>query len=163
MAARVALMAGSFDPMTVGHVDVARRAATLFEELVVAVGSNPAKRYLFTLDERMEQATRALHGLPVRVVSFSGLLVDAARDHGADVLIRGVRGTTDVELELRNGQANRELSGIETLFLLSSPQHAHVSSSLVREIARYGGDFERYVPPLLQAEVRERAGGGRPG
>lgn len=156
MAARVALMAGSFDPMTVGHVDVARRAAKLFEELVVAVGSNPAKRYLFTLEERMDQAARALHGLPVRVVSFSGLLVDAAREHGADVLIRGVRGTTDVELELRNGQANRELTGIETLFLLSSPQHAHVSSSLVREIAAYGGDITRYVPAVLQDEVRTR-------
>ncbi|MCB9686905.1 MAG: pantetheine-phosphate adenylyltransferase [Alphaproteobacteria bacterium] len=156
MAARVALMAGSFDPMTVGHVDVARRAATLFEELVVAVGSNPAKRYLFTLEERMDQAARVLDGLPVRVVSFSGLLVDAAREHGADVLVRGVRGTTDVELELRNGQANRELSGIETLFLLSSPQHAHISSSLVREIAAYGGDFARYVPPAIADEVRTR-------
>lgn len=156
MAARVALMAGSFDPMTVGHVDVALRAAALFDRVVIAVGSNPAKRYLFTLEERMEQVGRVLSGAPVDVVAFSGLVVDAARRHGAGVLIRGIRSQADVELELRNGQANRELSGIETLFLLSSPAHAHVSSSLVREIAAHGGDVSRYVPPALLVEVGAR-------
>ncbi len=155
--ARVALIAGSFDPPTVGHVDVIRRAAHLFPEVVVAIGSNPAKRYLFSLQERMDMMRRALDRPQVKVLAFSGLLVDAARELGAEVLVRGVRGTSDVELELRNGQANRELSGLETLFLLSSPEHAHVSSSLVREIASHGGDIRRYVPEGLVDEVRARA------
>lgn len=157
MSAKVGLMAGSFDPPTVGHADVIRRAARLFPELVVAVGSNPAKRYLFTLEERMDMVRRAVGEPSVRVVAFSGLLVDAARELGADVLVRGVRGNADMELELRNGQANRELSGLETLFLLASPEHAHVSSSLVREIAGHGGDIRRYVPAVLVDEVRARA------
>lgn len=155
---RVALYAGSFDPVTVGHVDVIARGATLFDRLIVGVGLNPAKRYLFDGDERVALVREATSDLGnVEVVSFSGLLVDTARDLGADVLLRGLRALSDFDLEFRNGLANRDLSGIETLFLLSSPDHIYVSSSLVKEIASNGGDVSRLVPPHVQRALQGRS------
>jgi pantetheine-phosphate adenylyltransferase len=144
-----AIYAGSFDPLTNGHVDLVTRGLGLFDELVVAIGVNPAKRGLFTVEER-QALIRAV--IPdVEVVAFEGLLVDAARAHGANVLLRGVRTMSDFELEYRNGLANRDLAGIETLFLLADPALSFVSSSLIKEIASNGGDVSRYVPePVLE-------------
>lgn len=162
--ARKAIYAGSFDPPTNGHVDVIRRGAKLFDALVVAVGHNPAKRYLFELQERTELIRGAVDLPNVQFVPFEGLLVDAARRHEASVILRGLRAMSDFDLEFRNGLANRDLSGIETLFLLSDPDHIFVSSSLVKEIASNGGDISRYVPPQVAERLREkypRADGGR--
>lgn len=153
---RRALYAGSFDPVTFGHLDVIGRGALLFHELLVAVGNNPAKRYLFPLEQRVALVRAAVTAANVRVVAFEGLLVDAARVHGADVLLRGVRAMGDFELELRNGLANRDLSGLETLFLPTGPEWVYVSSSLVREIAGNGGDVSRYVPGAVLEALSAR-------
>ena len=148
----VAIYAGSFDPVTVGHLDVVRRGAALFQELVVAVGMNPAKRYTFDLDQRMELVAKVTGDLPnVRVVAFRGLLIDAARKEGATVILRGLRALSDFDNEFRNGLANRDMSGLETLFMLTDPEHLFVSSSIVKEIAFNGGDVSRYVPPEVVA------------
>ncbi len=154
---RVAIYAGSFDPPTIGHVDVVRRGGQLFDEIIVAVGNNPAKRYWFDLAAREELVRQAVSDVPnARVVSFSGLLVGAAADHGAQVILRGLRALSDFDLEFRNGLANRDLAGIETLFLLTEPKNIFVSSSLVKEIATNGGDVRRYVPPVVLAAIDER-------
>jgi pantetheine-phosphate adenylyltransferase len=161
MSSRIAVYAGSFDPVTVGHVDVIRRGAALFDRLVVAVGNNPAKKYLFNLDERTSLIQDAVRDVGnIEVVSFDGLLVDTARSVGATVILRGLRALSDFELEFRNGLANRDLSGVETLFLLSSPNHVYVSSSLVKEIAAHGGDVRRYVPTAVADALAERLGRG---
>ena len=141
-----AIYAGSFDPPTNGHVDLIRRGIGLFDGLVVAVGNNPAKRYLFTLEERAALLSEAIADLGVEIVPFSGLLVETAKEHGADVILRGVRATGDFDHEFRYGLANRDLTGIETLFLLAEPTQMFVSSSLIKEIASNGGSVERYVP-----------------
>lgn len=144
------IYAGSFDPVTKGHVDVIRRAAGLYDTLVVAVGNNPAKRYLFDLEQRCSLVRAALSDVDnLEVVGFSGLLVDAAKEHGATVIVRGLRAVSDFELEFRNGLANRDLTGVETVFLLSDPQYIYVSSSLVKEIHHHGGDVSRYVPDVV--------------
>jgi len=138
-----------------GHLDVIRRGSRLFDRLVVAIGLNPAKRYWFDLEERLALTTRATQDLPnVQVVAFHGLLVDAAREHGAGVILRGLRALADFDMEFRYGLANRDLSGLETLFILSDPSHIFVSSSLVKEIAMNGGEVHRYVPPNVFAAIQ---------
>lgn len=154
---RRAIYAGSFDPPTLGHVDVVRRGALLFDTLLVAVGNNPAKKYWFDLEERKRLVGEAIADVPnARVVTFSGLLVDSAREHDASVILRGLRALADFDLEFRNGLANRDLTGIETLFLLTEPGNIFVSSSLVKEIATHGGDVGRYVPASTMAAIRAR-------
>lgn len=154
---RIAVYAGSFDPLTNGHKDVIVRGAALFDELVVAVGFNPAKKsYTFDLEQRMELVRRSCAEIDnLRVVSFSGLLVDLVHELGADVILRGLRALADFDLEFRNGLANRDLSDVETLFLLADPAMIFVSSSLVKEIAFNGGDCTAYVPPVV-AEAMAR-------
>jgi len=155
---RIAIYPGSFDPVTNGHVDVIRRGAVLFDEIIVAIGYNPDKvSYFFDLDERKEMVQRCCGDLPnMRVIGFSGLMVNAAKEHGANVILRGLRALSDFELEFRNGLANRDLSGLETLFLLTEPKNIFVASSLVKEIAMNGGDVSRYVPGPVLAAIRER-------
>ena len=143
---RTAIYAGSFDPPTLGHADIIRRGAALFDRLVVAVGNNPAKRYRFDRAERTGLVQASCDGFAhVEVVAFDGLLVDTAAAVGAQVILRGLRPLGDFDLEFRNGLANRDLTGIETVFLLASPDQVYVSSSLVKEIASHGGDVSRYV------------------
>lgn len=156
-----AIYAGSFDPCTSGHIDVIRRGAALFDELVVAVGNNPAKRsYWFDLDTRVRLVRESCADVPnLRVVSFTGLLVEAARRERADVILRGLRALSDFDLEFRNGLANRDMAGFETVFLLTEPRHIFVSSSLVKEIAQNGGDVSRYVPPTVLAAIGRRLAG----
>lgn len=157
MSERVAIYAGSFDPLTLGHLDVVTRGARLFDRLVLAVGMNPAKRYWFDLDHRLAMAEECTQDLPnVEVVAFQGLLVHAARTHGAQVILRGLRALADFDTEFRYGLANRDLSGLETLFMLTDPQHVFVSSSLVKEIATHGGDISAYVRPCVLDAVNQR-------
>ncbi len=161
MSSRVAIYAGSFDPPTAGHVDVIRRGAALFDELVVAVGNNPKKRYFFEMERRAALVQECCKDVPnVRVVAFQGLLVHAAKDQGAGVILRGLRALSDFDIEFRNGLANRDLTGIETMFLLTEPQNIFVSSSLVKEIALNGGDVSKYVSePVLEAITARLAEG----
>ena len=156
---------GSFDPVTNGHVDVINRAAALYDELVVAVLINPGKAGLFTVEERMELLREAVASLPnVTIDSFQGLLVDYCRDHDIPVIVKGLRAVGDFEYELQMAQMNRELAGVETLFVPTAPQVGHLSSSLVKQIATFGGDVSRLVPKgvhdrLVQERAR-RLGGG---
>lgn len=158
---RVAIYAGSFDPITLGHQDIVLRAAKLFDRVVVAIGTNPAKRYLFDFPERERLIRDAVAGAAnVEVVAFQGLLVNKAREVGATVILRGLRTVSDFESELKYATANRDLSGIESMFLGSSPAFAHVSSSLVKEIASNGGDASMYVPAAAGLALRRVYGGG---
>jgi pantetheine-phosphate adenylyltransferase len=161
--ARTAIYAGSFDPVTNGHIDIIRRGAALFDRLVVAIGNNPSKNYLLDLEERKALVRETCPGLQnVEIVAFRGLLVDAARGHGADVVLRGLRALSDFDLEFRNGLANRALSGIETFFLLADPALIYVSSSIVREIASHGGDVSGFVPARVGEALRRVHAMGAP-
>lgn len=158
MTTRTAIYAGSFDPLTTGHLDVIRRGARLFDELVVAVGVNPAKQYWFKADERVAMVQEAAADLAnVAVVSFDSLLVEAAKAHQAEVILRGLRAISDFDSEFKYGLANRDLAGIETLFILSDPGMVFVSSSLVKEIHDNGGDVSRYVPPSVMHRLEARS------
>ena len=155
---KTAVYAGSFDPITLGHVDIVRRGATLFDRVVIAVGQNPAKRYTFDLEERIRIIRSALQGIDnIEVDSFDGLLVDYCRRVNADVILRGLRAVTDFEFEFKIGLANMDMApDIQTVFLLTEPRMLFVSSSLVREIASHGGDIRRYVPEEAAAALLER-------
>ena len=156
--ARRAVCPGSYDPVTNGHVDVVTRAATLFDEVVVAVLYNPAKQGAFPVEERvslLEESLAAVGNL--RVEAFADrLLVDVCHDVGATAIVKGLRGGTDFAYELPMALMNKHLTGIETVFLPGDPRFEHVSSSLVKEVARYGGDVTGLVPdPVLDALKRQ--------
>jgi pantetheine-phosphate adenylyltransferase len=143
--------------VTNGHVDVITRAAELYDELVVAVLVNPGKAGLFNVDERMELLRESIADLSnVTVDSFQGLLVDYCRSHDVPVIVKGLRAVSDFEYELQMAQMNRELAGIETLFVPTAPQVGHLSSSLVKQIATFGGDVSRLVPKVVDDRLRER-------
>jgi pantetheine-phosphate adenylyltransferase len=143
--------------VTNGHVDVITRAAGLYDELVVAVLVNPGKAGLFSVGERMELLRESVADLPNVVVdSFEGLLVDYCRAHDVPVIVKGLRAVSDFEYELQMAQMNRELAGIETLFVPTAPQVGHLSSSLVKQIAAFGGDVSQFVPKVVDARLRER-------
>jgi len=158
---RIAVVPGSFDPITLGHIDVIERAAGLFDELHVLVVHNPGKTALLPIAQRVsliEQAVREA-GLPdnIKVTSWSvGLLVDYCTDVGASVLVKGIRSQIDVAYETPMAIVNRDLAGVETVFLLPNPAHAHVSSSLVRQVASLGGDVSPYVPPAVANYLQSR-------
>ncbi len=150
-----AIYPGTFDPITSGHVDVVTRAATMFARIKVAVARNPGKSPFFDLDERVSLARTALSALDnVEVISFAGLLVECAREHRARVIVRGLRAVSDFEYEVQLAGMNRRLAAeVETVFIAAAQQHAFVSSSLVREIARLGGDVAEFVPPNVKAAL----------
>ncbi len=153
---------GSFDPVTNGHVDVITRAAALYDELVVAVLVNPGKAGLFDVTERMALIGDAVSGLAnVTVDSFDGLLVDWCRRNDVPVIVKGLRAVGDFEYELQMAQMNRELAEVETVFMPTAPQVGHLSSSLVKQIARFGGDVSSLVPPAVNDRL-VRVAGGRP-
>ena len=155
---RRAVCPGSFDPVTNGHVDVIQRAAGLYDELVVAVLVNPGKAGFFRVAERMELLREAVADLPtVTVDSFEGLLVDYCRSHTIPVIVKGLRAVSDFEYELQMAQMNRELAGIETLFVPTAPQVGHLSSSLVKQIATFGGDVSRLVPKAVNDRLLDYA------
>lgn len=153
----IAVCPGSFDPMTLGHLDVVRRGTELFEEVVVGVATNATKQTLFTADERVDLAREALASLPaVRVALVPGLLVDFCRDVGATVLLKGLRGGADYDAELPMALMNRHLTGLETIFLPADRSVAHVASSIVKDVARHGGRIDDLVPAGVADAVRAR-------
>jgi pantetheine-phosphate adenylyltransferase len=155
-----AVIPGSYDPLTLGHLDMVERTARLFEEVVVAVGVNSAKDYLFTFEERLDLARRSVAGLAhVTVEPLTGLLVDFCRSQGAGTIVKGARSGLDFEAELAQAQMNRSHTGIETLILPTSAAWGFVSSTLVRQLALGGGDVTQYVPPAVQDYWR-RSGHG---
>ena len=148
MTPRRAVYAGSFDPVTRGHLDLICRAARLFDQVVVAVGVHPTRRPLFTVDERLAMLSKAASGLNnIEVTSFDGLLIDFCKRIDANILIRGLRHSMDFEYELQIAQANADMApDVETIFLPTANKYGFITASLVREIASHGGDVRRYVP-----------------
>jgi pantetheine-phosphate adenylyltransferase len=151
---------GTFDPITNGHLDLIQRASSLFDLVVVAVAADTGKEPAFDIERRVELAEHVLRDIPrVEVTPFSGLLVEFARDRGTAVIMRGLRAVSDFEYELQLAGLNRRMApDIETLFLTPAEQYAYISSSLVREIARLGGDVSTFVAPVVHAALRERFG-----
>jgi len=156
----VALFPGSFDPLHNGHFEVIERAGRLFDEVVVAAVRNPQKAEpLFSLAEREEMLREAVAGLAnVRIVSVSTLVVNVAKDVGATAIVKGLRAVTDFENELQMAQMNRQLSGIETLFIPTSSTSSFIASRLLREVAKYGGDVSAFVPKVIAARLAEKFG-----
>jgi len=156
-----ALCPGTFDPVTNGHLDIIERAAQRFDALVVGVLDNPSKQPLFTVEERVSLLKEVTHDVAnVEVASFSGLLVDYAKSRDIGVVIKGLRALTDYEFEIQMAQMNHALADVETLFMTTAPQWSFLSSSLVKEVARFGGDVSALVPPVVTERLRERLGGG---
>ncbi|HEX2266762.1 MAG TPA: pantetheine-phosphate adenylyltransferase [Actinomycetota bacterium] len=152
-----ALCPGTFDPVTHGHIDIFRRTSACFDSLVVAVLENPGKDPLFTVDERLAMLKEAVADLPnVEVDSFSGLLVEYAKDRGINVVVKGLRAVTDFDYELQMAQMNREMAEVETFFVPTSPQWSYLSSSLIKEIVRFGGDVSRLVPAFVRDRLEEK-------
>lgn len=160
MSARIAVYAGSFDPATLGHLDLIERAAVLFENVIVAIGVHPTKQPLFSADERVALLESITQHLPnVIVDSFDGLLIQYCTRKGAGVIVRGLRVTTDFEYELQIAHANADLAPqVDTVFLPTRTRHGFVSASLVREIASHGGDVSRYAPPLVCEALAKKFG-----
>jgi len=161
---RRALYPGTFDPITNGHHDLVRRAAGLFDHVIVAIAANPNKAPLFSLDERVDLARRVLRDLPnIEVLGYSGLTVDCARQHKAAVIVRGLRAVSDFEFEFQLANMNRHVAReIETVFLTPQEQFTFISSSLVREIAILGGEVSEFVDPIVEAELKKTPPGLRP-
>lgn len=157
---RSAIYPGSFDPITNGHLDLIQRAGQQFEELIVAVLQHDTKQAEFPLAERLAMIEEAVAGLPnVRVESFDGLLVDFARQHGARLILRGIRAVSDYEYELQMALMNRKLAPeIETVFMLPSEAYSYLSSRLVKEICRHGGRIDELVPPHVAQRLRAEGG-----
>jgi pantetheine-phosphate adenylyltransferase len=152
-----ALCPGTFDPVTNGHVDIVRRAAGLFDRVVMAVIENPAKTPVFDVADRVEMVREAVADLGnVEVDSFSGLLVDYARSKGASVIVKGLRAVSDFDYELQMAQMNRHLAEMETVFVPTSAKWSYLSSSLVKEVARYGGDVSSLVPEHVLGQLKEK-------
>lgn len=155
MSRKIAVYPGSFDPVTLGHLDIICRAAEMVDELIVAVLVNKAKRPLFSVEERVTMLQIVTRDLPnVRVQSFSGLSVDFAREAGAEFLVRGLRAITDFEYELQMAQTNRIMAPeIDTIFLTTNLRYAYLSSTMVKEVASYGGDISKFVPREVEVAV----------
>ncbi|HVM11924.1 MAG TPA: pantetheine-phosphate adenylyltransferase [Actinomycetota bacterium] len=155
----VALCPGTFDPVTNGHLDIVERAAKLFDRVVVAVIENPSKEPLFSVEERVTMLKEAVAPIAgVEVDSFTGLLVEYARRKGTRIVVKGIRAVSDFDYELQMAQMNRELAGLETCFVPTNPNWSYLSSSLVKEVARYGGDVTPLVPEHVRARIEERLG-----
>jgi pantetheine-phosphate adenylyltransferase len=154
---RRAVSPGSYDPVTNGHIDVIERAAGLFDELVIAVMVNERKSGLFSLDERIKILESVTEHLPnVRIDHWRGLLVDYCRHEGITAIVKGLRAVSDFDYELQMAQMNRQLSGLETLFMPTNPLWSFLSSSLVKEVATYGGDVSHLVPEQVQQALLGR-------
>ncbi|MXZ79830.1 MAG: pantetheine-phosphate adenylyltransferase [Gammaproteobacteria bacterium] len=155
---KTAIYPGTFDPLTSGHSEVIYRACKMFDRVIVAIAHNPEKSPLFSLDERIDLAGQVLAGAEgVDILGFSGLLIDFARDCRAQVIIRGLRAVSDFEYEFQLASMNRKLDcSVETVFLTPSENYTFVSASLVKEIARYGGDVSPFVHPAVHAALKER-------
>ena len=153
-----AIYPGSFDPVTLGHIDVIERASKLFDHLIIAVLGNSAKTPLFSTEERVNMLKEVTKHIPnVEVKSFGGLTVDFAKAHGANAMVRGLRAVTDFEYELQIAQLNHVNNPeIDTVFLTTDLKYAYLSSSSVKEVAAYGGDISQFVTPYVEAEVKKK-------
>ncbi len=159
----VAIYPGTFDPVTNGHIDLIKRALKLFSRLIVAIGENPAKKPLFSLEERLEMLEESLKDIPERdrleITSFSGLLVEFARKKGAKVIVRGLRAVSDFEYEFQLALMNRRLArDIDTVFLMPGFRWIFISSTIIKEAARFGGSVEGLVPPIVEKKLKEKFG-----
>jgi len=156
-----AVCPGSFDPVTNGHIDIIVRASRLFDEVTVAVGANPRKEGLFTVEERIRMLHEVTKELgDVRITSFDGLLVDFCRENGIQAIVKGLRAVGDFDYELQMAQMNLRLAGIETVFVPTSPEYSFLSSRLVKEVATFGGDVSGLVPDYVHRRLVERLGEG---
>jgi pantetheine-phosphate adenylyltransferase len=155
-----AMYPGTFDPITLGHEDLVRRASRLFDKVVVAIAANPGKEPMFTLDERVGLAKSVLAGFDgVEVTGYEGLTVEFAREHGLQVIVRGLRAISDFEYEFQLANMNRHLTDeVETAFLTPTETYTYISSSLVREIASLGGNISEFVSPAVKKALLERCG-----
>lgn len=154
-----AIFPGSFDPITNGHLDVISRGIKLFDELIIAVGRSPIKNQLFTPEERVEMIAELLNDVKmpgVSVESFEGLTVEYATKRKADVILRGLRSLTDVQYEFQLAMTNRAVTGIETIFIMTSEQYGFTSSTLIREIASLGGDLSNLIPKNIHERLKKR-------
>jgi pantetheine-phosphate adenylyltransferase len=159
---RRAICPGSFDPVTNGHLDIIDRASVLYDELTVAVFINRTKTSMFTADERREMLAEATGNHPnVHIDVFEGLVVDYCRAHEIPVIVKGLRAVSDFDYELQMAQMNRGLANVDTLFMPTNPEYSFLASSLVKEIANWGGDVSALVPPLVHKRLVERAANRR--
>ncbi|MGI9552618.1 MAG: pantetheine-phosphate adenylyltransferase [Aurantibacter sp.] len=150
---RRAIFPGSFDPLTLGHSDIIRRGITLFDELIIAIGINADKKYMFSLDERKKFVSKAFEGEPkIKVMTYEGLTVNFCQKVGADFILRGLRNPADFEFEKAIAHTNRKLSEIETVFLLTASSTSYISSSIVRDVIRNGGDYSELVPESVKVK-----------
>ena len=158
MENRLCVYPGSFDPVTLGHLDIIERVSELYPDVCVAVLDNPEKHPVFTVAQRMEMLRKACaHLSNVRIDSFSGLLVDYMRNSNAGIVIRGLRAVTDFEAEFQMAQVNRQMAKtIETMFLMTSPNYAYISSSVVKQVASFGGDVRMFVPACILPDIERK-------
>src|SRR5215471_5635990 len=160
---RRAVCPGSFDPVTNGHLDIFARSSRLFDEVIVAVLVNQSKHGLFTIEERLDMLREVTKPYPqVRIESFEGLLVDFCRAQHATVVVKGLRAVSDFDYELKMAQMNIGLAGVETLFMPTNPLYSFLSSSLIKDVAKWGGDVSPHVPDVVAHRLAERLGPGTP-
>jgi len=162
MNAKKAIYPGTFDPITLGHLDIIERAATIFDEVIIAVGRNIGKEPMFSVEERMDMIRETTHSIPeVRVDFFDGLMVDYARAMKANVMIRGLRAMSDFEFEFQMALVNRTLyPDFVQVFLMPHEAYTHLNSTIVREVAGFGGDISRFVPPHVADILRKKFAAG---
>ncbi|ALS33821.1 MULTISPECIES: pantetheine-phosphate adenylyltransferase [Pseudoalteromonas] len=155
-----AIYPGTFDPLTNGHTDLIQRASKMFDTVILAIAHNPSKQPCFNLDERVALANTLLSHIDnVKVIGFSGLLADLARDHNANVLIRGIRAVSDFDYEFQLANMNRRLNpDLESVFLTPSERNSFISSTLVKEVARHNGDVSEFVDPIVMAALNKKLG-----
>ena len=154
---RIAVFPGSFDPITYGHLDVIKRGSGLFDELIVGVGTNPEKPHLMTVEARADIIKQVVANIPnVHVEVFKGLTVDFAKKVGATAILRGIRNSSDLQFEFQVALTNRVVADVETVFIMTGPEYAFTSSSLIKEIAQMGGDVSALVPPEVLPHIQAR-------
>ncbi|MCL6562986.1 MAG: pantetheine-phosphate adenylyltransferase [Firmicutes bacterium] len=157
---RYAVYTGTFDPVHLGHLDIIQRGSQLFDRLIVGVGINPEKTTLFSIEERVELLQQVVQGIPrVEIQPFLGLAVRFVREAGARIMLRGLRTLSDMEYEFTMSLTNLALdSAIETVFLMAKEEYSHISSTLIRQIASFGGELDKFVPPLIKSALLDRVG-----
>ena len=161
---RIAIYPGTFDPITRGHEDLVRRAASLFDKLILAIAESPAKQPRFSLADRVEMASEILHDLPnVEVLGFNSLLMNFVHEKGAKVVVRGLRAVSDFEYEFQMALTNRKLcKNIDTVFLMPHEKYTYLNSTIVREIARFGGDVSEFVPEHVKIKLTDKFRDAKP-
>lgn len=155
---KIAIYPGSFDPVTLGHLDIIERIAKVFDKVIIGILVNKNKTPLFSVEEKMDMLKEVTKHLPnIEIIAFEGLLIDFAKQQNANVIVRGLRGVTDFEYELQMAQGNQQFyKEVETMFLATSAKYSYISSSMVKEIAHFGGDVEGFVPDYVKERIKEK-------